>query len=457
MAGLLAAGLAIPAAGAQSTGAFLDGAEPWVASDCAGDVPIVVGSDAAAQSDIYSAVTLAGAVGTDCIVLAGPRNGDMHPSQQARLGAARAGGYVLGGLAAVPAAKVAGRDMTRVAGADRWVTARLVVAVVAGSIRWVSGVNAAGWDFHRSLRGNAVSSPLSIGTAFSLARAGASPSSASVLDEIFGFPEVGVHEAAKTVGSALAEASAETTTLEIANRIFPDIGFAPLPEFLDTAAAYYGVGLQPVDTRDADAAAHTINDWVSETTRGLIPVIVDADAVEDQSLVMVITVYLKADWASPFDPGLTRDGEFTTGRDTTVTVPFMRDQSYRRFVRLDDADAVELPYRGSDLAMWLIVPHDHDGLTDVEESMSAMALIELGGIARTGDVFVRMPKWEQALPPLRLSAATRYPRLLHPSSWWSQIVPSCSRSSIRTLGRSCSSAASRTRRRNAPRFAVGLL
>ena len=318
--------------------------------------------------------------------------------------------------------------------------------------------------------------------------AGASPSSASVLDEIFGFPEVGVHEAAKTVGTALVEASVETTTLEIANRIFPDIEFSPSPEFLDTAVAYYGVGLQPVDTGDAGAAANTINDWVSETTRGLIPVIVDADAVEDQSLIMVNTVYLKADWVSPFDPGLTSDSEFTTAEGTTVSVPFMRDRSYRRFVRLDNADAVELPYERRDLAMWLIVPHDEDGPATVEASMSAGSLTELGGIARTGDVSVRMPKWEQALPPtdlcrwlcpLGLCAGARFDNIgpkvevtaaLHsaklivdemgteaaaataiggyatsetppPRSWWSQIVPSCSRSSIRTLGRSCSSAA----------------
>lgn len=53
LAAALAGLLVLPvAAGAQSGGAFLDGAEPWTESDCAGDVLIVVGSDAAAQSDI---------------------------------------------------------------------------------------------------------------------------------------------------------------------------------------------------------------------------------------------------------------------------------------------------------------------------------------------------------------------------------------------------------------------
>ena len=91
----------------------------------------MVGSDEAAQSDIYSAVTFAGVIGTTCIVLAGAHAEPMPAAQRARLDAADPGGWIVGGLAAVPAAKTAGRDMVRLAGQDRWHTARLVGAVAA--------------------------------------------------------------------------------------------------------------------------------------------------------------------------------------------------------------------------------------------------------------------------------------------------------------------------------------
>lgn len=107
-------------------GLFLYGADSWVASDCTGDIPVVVGADAKAQSDIYSAITLAGVLGTDCVVLAGPRDGAIAANQKARLDTAAQGGYVLGGYAAVPAAKVAGLSLKRIGGADRWATAQLV-------------------------------------------------------------------------------------------------------------------------------------------------------------------------------------------------------------------------------------------------------------------------------------------------------------------------------------------
>ena len=281
---------------------------------------------------------------------------------------------------------------------------RLPADPEAPAADWVAGINAAGWDFHRHLKGNAVSSPMSIGVAFSLSRAGASADSGAALDEIFGFPKVGLHSAANAVDLRLAETSTGPTTLEVANRLFPDDGFSPLPEFLHTAAAQYGAVVQPIDTDDGAASADTINGWVSQSTRGLIPTIVTDSIVEDQQLILVNTVYLKADWTKPFLPESTRDGQFTTDDNRSVTVPFMRDSERveRRFVQLEGADAVELPYQGGELAMWLIVPRDPAELAAVEESLDAEALTALHSAAQTGLVDVTMPKWEQTLPPTDL-------------------------------------------------------
>ena len=281
---------------------------------------------------------------------------------------------------------------------------RLPADPEAPAAEWVAGINAAGWDFHRHLTGNAVSSPMSIGIAFSMSRAGASADSAAALDEIFGFPETGLHDAANAVDLSLAEASVGPTTLEVANRLFPDDGFSMLLDFVHIAATQYGAVVQPVDTDDGAAAANTINSWVSQKTRGLVPTIVNEGAVQDQELILVNTVYLKADWLWPFLPGRTRDGQFTTGDNQSVTVPFMSDREpvSRRFVRLEDADAVELLYKGSELAMWLIVPHDPAGLAAVEESRDAEALTGLSDAAQTGLVDVTIPKWEQTLPPADL-------------------------------------------------------
>ena len=127
-------------------------------------------------------------------------------------------------------------------------------------------------------------------------------------------------------------------------------------------------------------------------------------AQQGQQLILVNTVYLKADWAQPFLAELTTDDEFTTADGSTVTTPFMHDRepTSRRFVRLEAADAVELPYEGGELAMWLIVPRETDGLDGVEASLDADTFANLRETAVDGLVDLTMPKWEQALPPTDL-------------------------------------------------------
>lgn len=283
---------------------------------------------------------------------------------------------------------------------------RLPVEPDAPVSPWVDGINAAGWRLHQTLpEGNAVSSPLSIGTAFSFARGGASEDTGAVLDEIFGFPAgLDAHAAANAATSALAEASTGTTTLDIANRLFPNLTFQPSQEFLDLGARYYGSGVEPIDTTDGVAAAATINGWVDGQTRGLIEEIVTPGVVQNKDLFLVNTVYLFAEWATPFLADLTFDGDFTTASGDTVSVPFMTSHEPvpRRFVELPDADAVELPYTDGDLAMWLIVPHADDGLDALEDSLSAADLVGLGEQATEGLVQLTMPKWEQELPPYDL-------------------------------------------------------
>ena len=131
---VLLAALGVPLAspaGAQATeSATLP--PPEVLGECTGAVPVIVAADADAQSDIYSAVTLKGVLGAaSCIVLAGGRDDPFPQDQLKRLAAAAPGGYVVGGPAAVPEAKLSNRDMTRVYGADRWETAAAVGAVAA--------------------------------------------------------------------------------------------------------------------------------------------------------------------------------------------------------------------------------------------------------------------------------------------------------------------------------------
>ena len=136
---VLLAAVGVPFAGPAGAQASSSAAPPVLPppnllGDCTDAVPVIVASDADAQSDIYSAATLAGVLRpSSCIVLAGGRDEPFPQDQLRRLATAAAGGYVVGGPAAVPDAKLAGRDITRVSGPDRWETA-IAVGVIAAAL-----------------------------------------------------------------------------------------------------------------------------------------------------------------------------------------------------------------------------------------------------------------------------------------------------------------------------------
>ena len=107
---------------------------PSSMSKCSGAVPVVVAGDRAAQSDVYAAVTLAGAIKSRCLVDAGGRLGPMPFGAKASLAYSLHHGFIVGGHASVPLRKVAGYSLSRLSGADRWSTARLAGQVAAGTV-----------------------------------------------------------------------------------------------------------------------------------------------------------------------------------------------------------------------------------------------------------------------------------------------------------------------------------
>ncbi len=309
------------------------------------------------------------------------------------------------GLAAATLAGCGSESATNVPAPDpiEATVGRTAVDPDAPTDEWVAGINQAGWNFHRTLDGNAVSSPVSLGAAFSLLRAGASEPTDTTLDNIFGFPTgQGAHTGANSVLTSLASATDGSTTLDINNQLF--VRSDPLQPFVDAATAHYGAALVPMSEDNAQAASE-INSWTNDKTRGLVPKIVEESTLTDTTkLVIVNTVYLDAKWQHPFEASLTRPATFHLDESSEVETDFMftEEPLLLRYAELSRGIAVQLPYQDGGLAMWLIVPYELAGLEAMEESLDAATIAAFDSAAREGMVMLSMPKWEFALPPTDL-------------------------------------------------------
>ncbi|MBA0128170.1 serpin family protein [Haloechinothrix sp. YIM 98757] len=252
---------------------------------------------------------------------------------------------------------------------------------------------------------NTVFSPLSLGYAFAMLRAGADGVTADQLDEVFGFPQ-GVHAAYNALSTGVVntgEAADQTgpdatrepdeqppdPVVSIANGLFVQDGIEPGEDFLNTLARQYGAGAEYVDF-STGSAAEKINDWVSDRTNERIDTLFDE--LDPRTVtVLANAVYLKAGWESPFDESRTTDEPFHLADGTTTEVPMMNKEAAElSYVDGDSWEAVQLPYVGGELAMWVVVPAGEPG----QAPTVTAGMLEEFDHGEPTELDIALPRWD---------------------------------------------------------------
>lgn len=253
---------------------------------------------------------------------------------------------------------------------------------------------------------NAVFSPASQGYAFAMLRAAAEGETARQLDKVFGFPD-SVHKAFTVLRDDIVTtddappiatpgatrtpgAPSKPPIVAIANGLFVTEGLQLRADYERTLREDYGADAQYVNFAFGQGK-EVIDAWVKTQTAGRIDKLFD-ELAPDTITVLANAVYLKADWAMPFDAARTEDGPFQLTGGGAVRAPMMH---FAKPVTLNHTrgqgwQAVELPYAGGELAMWVLVPTG-DGLTPPRLSPSVLAAMSR---AEPKIVDLTLPRWD---------------------------------------------------------------
>ncbi|HZY89386.1 MAG TPA: serpin family protein [Gemmataceae bacterium] len=218
--------------------------------------------------------------------------------------------------------------------------------------------------------------------------------------------------------------------LRVANALWGEKTYPFKQSYVDTVHKYYRTGgLFPVDFRnDYEGARKRINGWVEGQTNNRIKDLIPADALDKEAqklvrLVLTNAIYFKGEWAEVFAEGQTKDEDFLLAGGGKVRVPTMRrggmgsvryaafrgdgtffDTPARvPFGKVDEKKVypdergfavLELPYKGGELAMVVIVPRSADGLEALEKKFTAENLAAWVGKLRQRGVDVFLPKFK---------------------------------------------------------------
>uniref|UniRef100_A0A452R9A6 Serpin domain-containing protein n=1 Tax=Ursus americanus TaxID=9643 RepID=A0A452R9A6_URSAM len=113
---------------------------------------------------------------------------------------------------------------------------------------------------------------------------------------------------------------------------------------------------------------------LAEKIKNLFP----KDSLTSTILVLVNAVYFKGQWDTKFDKKNTVEKEFWLNKDTSKPVQMMKQYDVFKFSSLEGMQAkiLEIPYKGKDLSMILLLPDEVDGLQKLEDQLTAEKLIE---------------------------------------------------------------------------------
>jgi serpin B len=273
----------------------------------------------------------------------------------------------------------------------------------ADIVALANGNNAFGLELFRAVRmldQNLVCSPYSLSAVLAMTWAGSTGDTEREMAEVLGFdlPQAALHRAFNALDQALVTSG----ELNIANSLWGEVGYPYNPSFLDLLAEQYGAGLGLVDFEKAEEARKTINQWVSDKTKGRIPEFAPSGAFEPEEpwLVLVDAVYFKASWQLPFAEEKTRDLQFFLLDGTSVTVPMMDQRDVFPKGLGESYQAVELPYKGGRFAMLLILPAE-GALEDLVAGLDEAALAAMIDGLEPGAITVKMPRFSfSSTPPV---------------------------------------------------------
>ena len=185
--------------------------------------------------------------------------------------------------------------------------------------------------------------------------------------------------------------------LSVANALWGQQGIDWKPDFLAAAEKYYGAGLREVDFKGAtEAAGKTINAWVEQQTHNKIKDLIKSGVLQpDTRLVLTNAIYFKGAWAIEFDKKRTRDEAFHLSADRQVKAPMMHQESGFFYGETDSLQMLQLPYRGNEVSMVVLLPKKRDGLEAMEKSLSAENLSKwLRQLRHEEKVIVTLPKFK---------------------------------------------------------------
>lgn len=237
-------------------------------------------------------------------------------------------------------------------------------------------------DLHSYLRSerqftgeNLFYSPSSLSIALAMTSMGARGNTAEQLNKALhweGLSQDKLHDNGKEFLVALQESNTKGNELTAANGLFVQKDYPLSRGFSEGIKKFYDARIASVDYQnDAEGARREVNKWVEEKTEQKIKNLI-AEGVFNSltKLTLVNAIYFKGFWQKEFDKRATYDQKFFVSTREKIQVRMMHLKASFKLHKADTYKVLEMPYKGNDFSMIILLPHKVDGLVKLEEDLT---------------------------------------------------------------------------------------
>ncbi|XP_074858822.1 antithrombin-III [Carettochelys insculpta] len=250
---------------------------------------------------------------------------------------------------------------------------------------------------------NIFMSPLSISTAFAMTKLGACENTLKQLMEVFQFDTISektsdqIHFFFAKLNCRLYRKANKSSELVSANRLFGDKSLTFNETYQNISEVVYGAKLWPLNFKEKPEPSRLlINEWVANKTENRITDVIPEGAIDGLTvLVLVNTIYFKGHWKSEFPVQNTKMEKFHRSKDEVCMTPMMYQEAKFHHVSVprDHVQVLELPYKGDDITMVLILPTRGTLLANVERDLNLERLQGWLGSMKETSLSVYLPRF----------------------------------------------------------------
>jgi len=245
--------------------------------------------------------------------------------------------------------------------------------------------------------GNIFFSPISLSSAMSMTFAGSSDETKNQISKVFHF-ESNDKKYHQKQGKIIKRYSsnADSIKLSLVNTLWAEKTYQFKKDYNKLIQKSYSATIHQVDfVGKAEESRIQINNDISKLTFDKIKELLPSGSINSLTrLVLTNAIYFKGNWKTKFDKKKTFDGNFYITHQNKINCKMMGVKSRFNYYEGSKIQAIEMPYKGGNFSMVIILPSAGITLADYTKEFTYSTIEDILKRMTSEDINVSIPKFK---------------------------------------------------------------